>query len=119
MQTVQELVTFHKDVYFPNKLPRQLAFNLSEVRLSWHALERLKEKLGLSRLPCARVNADVIEVTTTKQGEITKLLLRVQFGENDIALVVDKSLQVRTLWLNHAKDSHSTLDESKYVQARG
>lgn len=67
---------------------------------------------------------DVVEVTV-EDGEPVKAVLRIPFDEDapgarDIVYVLTRpaagSAIVKTMWFNLSRDSHRTLDHTKYVR---
>lgn len=112
--------TFHKDIGFP-PLVDTLDKRLFEFTFSAHALHAcLNDKYGKVMPPASIVvhKNQIIEVSIFN-GEIQKVVYRTPHNEYfDLILVFmpreDKVGFVKTCWLNHKKDDHSTLDKSKY-----
>lgn len=115
--------TFHKDIGFPPLIDsivgRRFAFTFSA-----HALHAcLSDRYGhFTPPPDLVVQKEQIVEASFFDGEILKVVVRVPHDENfDLVIVFMPKHRgcgdtgfVKTCWLNHKKDDHSTLDKSKY-----
>lgn len=93
------------------------------LKYSYHALRRCTEK---HIRPVYQVTAEagsVVEIERdTYLNKTVKIIVRIKYSNNyDLVLVlvpkrdyyVDGSLFVKTCWLNHKTDNHSTLNLSR------
>jgi len=112
---------FHYQLGFPKRA--KLHFGTLQLIWSHHALRECgADRYGIIEPPKTldTDNAQVIEAEIKRQGDGTllteKVVYRIPYtSTKDMVLVVmpAKSL-VKTVWINVRKDTHRTLDESKY-----
>ena len=106
---------FHKQLGFPSY------FRAPEGRYvlipSRHASDRAREKNIFIPEKIDMHLFDVIEVVMNGT-KITRMVIRGEYDDyDDICLVVaprGNALFVVTVWLNHWRDGHGTLDRSRY-----
>jgi hypothetical protein len=116
---------YHKKIYFPD-IEELKAFNESlkglKYRFTSHCIDRLKEQvtseaetfkiLGIIKSLDLDYNA-IFEYYIT--SDILKACYRVKYTENnDIILVISKTKDIITIYLNESGDNHITLNESLY-----
>ena len=113
---------FHRDVWFPGRIVRQLAKldGRRPLEYSHHATKACQsDRYG--RIPQLRsldmTNFEVVEVEE-KNKQIVKLVGRIKFSENlDIVLAIMPRrgiMFVKTCWLNKTDDDHKTLRVNQY-----
>lgn len=122
-KTFPDSLEYHSEVGFPKNL------NIPKViplKLSKHAQERFWDKyfkrLELpSQVDLSTVNVFEVEEYPAKSGNIIKVVFRMPYDDEDDIVVVaftDKMQGqagfVKTVWLNHKKDIHQTLNKWKY-----
>lgn len=111
------LSLYHRDVYIPADWIVRYRPNGERLRYSFHALERLQEKIQGEIPQIVPDGAEIVEIKA--DGPIVQeILYRFSFSPHyDICMVVilGENL-VKTCWLNHKGDKHRTLDRSKYVK---
>jgi hypothetical protein len=114
---------YHKDIFIPASVLNFDFGGLFRLVYTRHAMkECLQDKLGqIGRPPCLIdiSKATIIEAEVTDEIEVTKLVIRLSYDNTrDIILVLrnffDGAATVITLWTNSIKDTHNTLDRSKY-----
>jgi hypothetical protein len=110
---------YHADVFLPRRLKRPVFEG--NLTYSAHALaEAENDRYGRIPLPAVFValNATLIEVETAPySGEVRKQVWRMPLDENrDIVLVFGCDGFVRTVWFNERRDTHKTLNRSRYVR---
>lgn len=111
---------YHKDVFLPRRLVKQLPKNVRKLNYSSHAKNEVKsDRYGQVNVPSEIIFQDweVIEIES-KDGIISdKVVLRKKYDDRDLCIVVlVKCNTVKTVWINLNSDKHSTLDISRYVQ---
>lgn len=111
------MALYHKDLGWPRHMrnPRRLL----RLRYTFHALRAAADdRYGPIRPPADldTGKAELIEAEVAPNGNITKAVWRLQWdADRDVVLVVlPFDGTVKTLWLNRADDTHSTLDEGRY-----
>lgn len=122
---------YHKKVFWYKSFD-VLAKKLFNKNYSLHLFEHLlysTDKHGMTMRELDRIIDELIdnkrcyflyyEVETQAKDEITKCVLRTGYDLNrDISIVFangkDGRLIVKTAWLNDKKDTHVTLNKSKY-----
>ena len=112
--------TYHKDIGLP-PVVCELVGRHFDFTFSAHALHAcLNDRYG-KFVPPSELTVQlgqIVEVALFK-GTIQKAVIRIPHDENfDIVVVFIPEGRgvgfVKTCWLNHKKDDHSTLDKSKY-----
>lgn len=109
---------YHKDVYLPRGV-RRLIPNVP-IRLVWskHAIDQLWYKYGLDYriMPTTlilRNNPIEVEVENDRAIKVVVRIPSPKVGY-DACLAIMVNGTVKTVWLNHNSDYHTTLDKSKY-----
>lgn len=83
-----------------------------ELNYSWHALKRSSEK-NIRLKPSLVVKGNVVETESINNRTI-KLVVRTTYNDtHDLVLVVLPGGFVKTVWLNHKKDTHKTLNKQR------
>lgn len=68
-----------------------------------------------SRLPSALPPYTLVEVETTLDHQPLKWVVRCALDDtHDLVLALTSEYLVKTVWVNEARDSHATLDHTKY-----
>lgn len=111
---------FHKDVFMPPSA-KSPVFE-GRLKYSHHAITASQDdRFGAIPLPemFSVSNAELIESELSDDGKtVLKQVWRQQLDEKrDLILVITRSGQVKTVWVNLRRDKHRTLQTSKYVQA--
>lgn len=121
---------YHKHVYWLKKFDTE-ARTLFNKNYSLHLFEHLlysTDKHGMTMRELDRIidelmenkrNYFLYEVECTIHNEVFKAALRTSYDlDRDISIVFangkDGKLIVKTAWLNDKKDTHVTLNKSKY-----
>jgi hypothetical protein len=112
--------TYHKDIGFPPTVSMLVGRHF-DFTFSGHALHAcLNDRYGrFTPPPELTVQLEQIVEIALFKGVIHKVVVRIPHDENfDIVVVFIPEPRgvgfVKTCWLNHKKDDHSTLDKSKY-----
>lgn len=111
---------FHKDVFMPPSA--QSPVYVGKLMYSHHAILAAKsDRYGKMTLPESfdPKNAELIESELSDDGTtVLKQVWRQALDEHrDLVLVLLPSGKVKTVWINHRRDTHPTLQVSKYVRA--
>lgn len=123
---------YHKKVWWSKDFDSQ-ARTLFNKNYSLHLFEHLlysTDKHGMTMRELDRIIDELIdnkrnyflyEVETTIHNEVFKAVVRTSYDlDRDISIVFALSkkneLIVKTAWLNHKSDKHTTLDKSKYYK---
>ena len=109
---------YHRELGLP--LPES-SFRLGTVGLTYsaHAKEAATtDRYGHISLPdTLNTNLAALIEVEVFGGRITKLVYRTAYNrEYDLVIVIALGGRVKTVWLNSKRDTHSTLDYSKYNQ---
>jgi hypothetical protein len=111
---------YHADI----RLPQGFVSPTARVALRWtkhadHA--RMTDRYGeMRRFQSATLaRLSVVEVGV-EAGKVVKILFRGRYDDNlDVCMVLipngNQPWTVKTVWFNENKDSHTTLDKSRYV----
>lgn len=88
---------------------------INGLRFSYHALKQAQARD--IHLPTQIIDAKVVELEII-DGKVTKVVYRMRYdAKRDIIIVIiPQTKLVKTVYLNHHKDQHKTLDTSKYAQ---
>jgi hypothetical protein len=113
---------YHKEIFIPTDLKLPNSDDVLLLRLSSHVKERLIERrMKVSLIPSIITTGEteVIEIEADNNKEAFKLLLRKHVSkQNDLVMAICKESEghwlVKTAWKNDPKDSHKTLDKSRY-----
>lgn len=112
---------YHYQLGLPNANYHRSKFPLSYTAHARFELKKDFFKYGLSRSLMPKAISPniskIIEVGIKENGELGKILYRVPVNQDyDICLVVKiPSGVVKTAWINHKADTHSTLQIEKYT----
>jgi hypothetical protein len=107
---------YHADLGLPKINFPQGIFKL---RYSDHAKREAKKETLELGLPASlnTMSARIVEVETAKQKTIKIVYRQHYFGQKDLIIVVsvvEYPWVVKTIWINHVDDNHSTLKKEKY-----
>lgn len=88
------------------------------LNLSRHAVEAAaSDRYGQITLPVAITfgGKDIIEAEVLEGGRVTKIVVRLRYNaEFDCCYAIGEGGPLKTVWLNRADDTHSTLNRSRY-----
>jgi len=113
---------FHKDLYLPDSLLAAVrAVNFSHLFYTAHARKAaVEDRIPPHELPVSLSLADwtvvIVETFHTRPSGV--LIRRPMTFNPDLHLVMAITVpvcRVKTVWVNHSRDNHRTLDRKKYV----
>jgi hypothetical protein len=117
---------YHKAVGYPPDLTFPRLFNPTSVTLDYggHAKQAAYEdRYGKLTLPATidLRRVEIVEVGAVG-NTITKVVCRTAFQQRKgiilVLVIMIPSGVVKTVWANEARDSHKTLDRSRYVKPK-
>jgi len=115
---------YHKNVYMPKGVKELEVKIVKFDYISKHAALKAKE-LGIDLSSCRIIfgGDEIVEIEMDEVGIISKMVIRmVKDEEFDKVYVIcadiQKGVVLKTVWLNHKSDNHSTLDISKYEKEK-
>lgn len=111
---------YHVDVFMPELSMPKGKYNLEYTAHAQRAAQ--SDRYGSIELPYILNTSsyEVIEVETDSNRRVIKIVYRrVATRTHDMCIVCvpenDTKMVVKTVWLNHYKDKHKTLDKTKYA----
>lgn len=108
---------YHKDLFVPEIVKKQLPQGKFELSYSEHAMQECQDGNGKIVPPKYLDTQYALPFEfEVNDGKLTKVLYKVGYNlvYNLIIVVIPDRFFVKTLWLNAKTDHHRTLDKSKY-----
>lgn len=119
---------YHKDVYWESYFDEK-ALSLVNDRYSEHLLECLlfapnkqhainTHTLNriIDNIKNKNIRYNIYEVETDKFGNVVKAVFRTSYNDKMDISIVFSCRCVVTAWLNDKRDTHNTLDNSRYFK---